>query len=293
MITPVKNRLLNILLADDGSLNARAAAKFLADLPHHDDAAITVLRVFTPLDAAEYANVAASVQRTRNMLTSRHLKAKIELILGYPAEKIISYAEANSPDLIVMGAKGAGTILGNLVGSVANSVVHDGRWPVLVVREPYEHLRKILLVTDGSDCSQAAAHFLGGFPLPKQVGAVDVMHVVPVIRPVYAAEPSGMVILAMTPEEQEIVRNENDARGRIVLDETCATLSAHGVETVPVLAYGEAAIEIGEYVRKNQIDLVVCGSRGLGNMTGLLLGSVSRELLVNAPCSVLVVRSHR
>lgn len=40
-------------------------------------------------------------------------------------------------------------------------------------------------------------------------------------------------------------------------------------------------------------DLVVVGSRGRGEFTGMLIGSVSEFLATHAPCPVLIIRGHR
>ena len=42
--------------------------------------------------------------------------------------------------------------------------------------------------------------------------------------------------------------------------------------------------------KKENFDLVAIGSRGLGNTVSLLLGSVSRQVVSNAYCNVLVVK---
>ena len=155
MIAPAKNRLLNILLADDGSLNIRPAIQMLADLPHDKNTRITALRAFTPIEGSEYSRVEAESEKTRNQLKSHHFHFQSILIQGYPTEMILKYAGENSPDLIVMGGKAAG-VLGGLLGNVAANVVHSGRWPVLIVRGEYEGLRRVLLVTDGSAASRSS-----------------------------------------------------------------------------------------------------------------------------------------
>ena len=252
MIAPAKTRLLNILLADDGSLNARAAAQLLADLPHDENSLITALRVFTPVQGAEYATVAESVTRTMNFLRSRHLRSHSEVALGYPAEKIIEFANISHPDLIVMGAKGSGLFAG-MLGSVAMSIVHDGRWPVMIVREPVNDLKHILLVVDGSTCSQAAVDYLGTFPLPADA-KVAVMHVLPefTIPSAYLMEPSGMALMTMTAADQAQLTREAETEAEKLLDSTRKQLTEHGVETVSHLVWGEPAQTIVEYARNIQ-----------------------------------------
>lgn len=289
MAAPAKNRLLNILLADDGSLNARPAAQLLADLPHDSDCLITALRVFTPLEGAEYAAVEAEAEKTKNLLKSRHLHFRSELILGYPSEKIIEYAGEHNPDLIVMGAKGAG-LLDGLLGSVAANIVHSGRWPVLIVRPPYRGLKRVLLVTDGSHASQYTCDFLGSFALPEDSG-VEVCHVLPPIRTEYIVEPYGVSVITISPEDEARICHDEELKGKMLLDSVREVLAEHGLAASTVLLRGDAVTEIVKYAREQECDLIVCGSRGAGNLTGWLLGSVSRELVLHAPCSVMVVRS--
>ena len=43
--------------------------------------------------------------------------------------------------------------------------------------------------------------------------------------------------------------------------------------------------------KKENFDLIAVGSRGLGNTASMLLGSVSRDVISNAQCNVLIVKS--
>ena len=92
-----------------------------------------------------------------------------DLQLGSAPEQILAITESRKTDLIVMGAKGLRATIGILLGGVAQQVVEYAHCPVLVVRAPYQGLRRILLVTDGSTHSQRAARYLGQFPLPDGV----------------------------------------------------------------------------------------------------------------------------
>jgi len=289
MIAPAKNRLLDILLADDGSLDAHSAIQFLADLPHEYECNVTALRVFSPLESSTYEQVESQTEKTNDLLKSYNFHFRSELILGYPVDTIIEYASQHASDLIVMGAKGTGRLAG-LLGSVASHVVHSGQWPVVIVRQPYNGIKRVLLVTDGSQASRYTCDYLGAFPLPKQV-SLEVMHVIPFVKTSYLVEPAGLVLPMLTPEDETRIKQENEIQGHDILERSCFELSLHGLYAKKVLRSGDATEQILSYIRTNQIDLVVCGSRGIGNLTGWLLGSVSREIVQRASCSVMVVRS--
>ena len=53
---------------------------------------------------------------------------------------------------------------------------------------------------------------------------------------------------------------------------------------------GEPANVIVNTAESEGFDTIVIGSRGMGTMTRLLVGSVSQKVVAHAPCSVFVVR---
>ena len=53
---------------------------------------------------------------------------------------------------------------------------------------------------------------------------------------------------------------------------------------------GDAAERLLEYARVQAIDLIVLGRRGVGQIRGLLMGSVSLKVNSLAECPVLTVR---
>ncbi len=286
---------LDILLADDGSLHAQAAVELLQSIPLHPDSCILVYRVFSSGQIPWVSEFERSLERTKEQLSNRGYQVETDLQLGSAAEKILEISAERQPHLIVLGAKGLRSTVNILLGGVAQQVMEYACCPVLIVRAPYRGLSKILMVTDGSPSSLAAARYLGEFPVPPNT-EFHVMHVLPPLRTPIMVEPylgAWQTVYVEVPQDDrkmDSVRKKELEQGQEILTKTCGLLLSEGIEARTVLKRGDAATEIMDYVTKHRIDLIVAGSRGYGQFKSLWMGSVSRKLVHYSDCSVLVVK---
>jgi nucleotide-binding universal stress UspA family protein len=304
----LKTRPLQFLLAYDSSQHARAAVELLRDLHIREEIHTTVLSVMPTQYFAAHESFQAAMDEASAQLQEKGMHVTSILKVGNPAATINAHAQEIATqeghmDLIIMGAKGRRATLGILLGGVAQQVVEYSCCPVLIVRAPYGGLKRVLLVTDGSISSRQALEYLvphlgttrpRQFPLPPKA-KIHLMHVLPPPLPVEltmrAWTVGPEVLYPAPPIDQEAIEAEEQRVGQHIITEALAVLAAGGIRATSVLNRGDAATEIIDYAKKESIDLIVCGSRGLSAVTGWLLGSVSRKLVHYAGCSVLIVKS--
>lgn len=296
---------MRILLAEDGSEHVRAAVKLLRDLPLTEDTTVFVLAVVPVNNISIHSTLEQVVTLTAKELKESGVDVVTDVKGGVPAETINSYADDKLVDLIVVGAKGLRATLGILLGGTAQQVIEYAKQPVLVVRSHYEGLHRVLVVVDGSEYSQAALEYLGKLegsaysrlPLPKGAD-VHVMHVLPPMITTeslvhsWAYGPDMIYPVPVGEMDIDTIAEEEEKKGKKLLDHAVETLAAGGITAKTVLIRGDAATEILEYIKDNDINLVVSGSRGLSGVSSWLLGSVSRKLVHYANCSVLVIRKY-
>ena len=82
---------------------------------------------------------------------------------------------------------------------------------------------------------------------------------------------------------------------RLKIAETVLKNAVEAVGELPCemhteLIVGDAAESIINVAAVRSSDIIVMGSRGLGRLAGLLLGSTSQKVVAHAPCPVLIVR---
>jgi nucleotide-binding universal stress UspA family protein len=145
---------------------------------------------------------------------------------------------------------------------------------------------KILLAVDGSKYGRWATEWIARLPFvsPPQVTALHVMDVAAlrapfVVQPVIAGNERFI--------QEEIKRLET--RAKKAVEETRSLLSAHGLTGKVVTQKGSVASSILKLAPKRD-GLVLVGSRGLDALDRFMLGSVSTQVTLHAPCSVLVVK---
>jgi nucleotide-binding universal stress UspA family protein len=76
------------------------------------------------------------LDKVQRRLEKKGINARTEVLLGKPADAIISYADQHCVDLIVMASHGRSGISRWASGSVADRIFRGSCIPVLLVRAP-------------------------------------------------------------------------------------------------------------------------------------------------------------
>jgi nucleotide-binding universal stress UspA family protein len=139
---------------------------------------------------------------------------------------------------------------------------------------------KILLPVDGSGQSERAAHHV--IAMLEGCGQHEI-HLINVQAPIDAVE----VRSHMTAGEIEAMQ---ETRGGDALASTRAVLDKAGLAYTPAVLLGPVAATIVQYAADKGCDKIVMGTRGLGAIGGVLLGSVTTQVLHLTQLPVTLVK---
>lgn len=136
--------------------------------------------------------------------------------------------------------------------------------------------KTILVALDSSELSERVVQSLGDFRLPADTYVI-LAHVIP------PAEP-GLERPADQPQVEPEINYQN-IEHQLQLYQASLDYRS-GLELVT----GDPAEEIVRLANIYHADLIMLGSRGLTGMERILQRSVSSQVAVDAPCSVLVIK---
>jgi nucleotide-binding universal stress UspA family protein len=141
-------------------------------------------------------------------------------------------------------------------------------------------MRKILLPTDGSEASvRALQYMIERLKKDSQGADIDVLHVqlpLPDALP-FTADPDTLARLR-DDEAEHATASAHELLARSGLH--------HRIE----IETGDPAQQITHYARTHGCDEIVMGTRGLGTLKGIVLGSVAQKVMHLTDRPVLLVK---
>lgn len=276
-----------ILVAHDFSPNSGSALDEAIRLARLSGAEVVLLHAFvslvpytgdpmatTAMDSAvaerdaEIAILENIVGRIRNL----HVEARLRVADRAAATAILEAADAENAELIILGTHARRGLDRALLGSVAETVVRKARRPVLVVkpgrRSPLEPIAdfRVVVAVDFSPASIEA--------IAQAAGLARMME--------------GRLYLVHVCDLSEPTRDRAAERLDVIAEE----LRARGIPAATSVAWAsDPAKAIVAEVEGDPRAVIAIGTRGSGRLAQLLLGSVARDVVRNAPCPVLIAHS--
>lgn len=143
------------------------------------------------------------------------------------------------------------------------------------------HYQNILVAVDGSKSAEYAF---------RKAIQVSLRNVGSILHIVHVLDNRAFLAVEAT-DAQMIERIEREARE--LLDRYVAEAVQAGVENVKVvLEHGSPRVLIPSVLpKKFNIDLILCGATGRNAVERFIVGSISQEIVRQAKCDVLVIRT--
>lgn len=226
--------------------------------------------------SVDEVRAAAHELLTESAEYARRARPDIEVVTVLAVEDApaVLLEEARGGDVIAVGSRGLGSVRAIMLGSVGMRASSHAPCPVVVVpdAEPRDHRGRVVVGVDGSPSSRRALRFALQEALATDASVV-------LLHARGAGAPSGDA--ASDRRSEEVV---SGVLAEVVDERTeHLDISTVRVEGDPV----EALVAAGA-----EADLIVVGSRGLGGVRGLVMGSVSQGVLHRAGIPVAVLPPH-
>ena len=289
--------LSHIVVASDGS----EASERMIDCVHHlarvGSRQATLIHVFNVRDVGGLYNslqefMLPRLEKQAGILRDAGFEVDIQTPLGIPFYEINRVARERTAALVVVGSLGASLVGDVLLGSTANSVLHNAQLPTLLVR------LEMIQENGGQRCQAACKDFFQHILFPTDFSDTAehaFLYLEHIVR-----EARSRVTLLHVQDESKIERhlkhrldefNRIDAErleGMKLRLEQCGAL---GVKTE--IPYGSPTRKILDLARSNSFSMIVMGSQGRGFIREVFMGSIANNIARLSPLPTLFVPAVR
>lgn len=229
---------------------------------------------------------AALAQLIEQAKIKRKVAAQGRVVSGPPLETILEQAKASNAELLVLGAQGESFLRHTLLGSTASRLLRRTfRQPVLVVKQmPHETYRRLLVAVDFSPASLHAIQ-MGRRLAPK--AEIILFHALelPFEGKLAFAGVDEILIRQYVQTERETCQRR--------LHELAATAGLAVADYSALVLHGNSSQHIVAQEQELDCDLIVLSKHGIHLTEELLLGSVTKHVLLESQGDVLVFTDER
>ncbi|MDD1017329.1 universal stress protein [Pseudomonas rubra] len=286
--------LNHVLVATDLSTPARNAAERAALLSKAQQAALDLLYVANPAPFERLKQVVApdeallervletageKLHALAAMLFAHYAIAPgVQVAPGTVATEITRVVQDKRTDLLVCGAKGQNLARRLLLGSTVQRMLNRMPCPLLVVKQaPREAYRSLLVPVDFSPSS------LRAIELAKAVAPQAEI----ILLHVYEAPFESSMRFAHI--DQDTLTHYRNVIKKDAVEQLAALSQAAGVaDARQIVVHGDPSWRILEQEQELDCDLIVIGKQGESALEELLIGSVTKHVLNESQCDVLV-----
>lgn len=242
------------------------------------------LMVDTPLETEQmlYNQINSTLQRLAEALARSGMIVRNHVAIGRAHVEINRYAESHHADLIVMGDQGENFAQEFFLGTTVSKTLSKGQCPLLIVKqEPMDQYRHVLVPVDFSPPSRLALHM--ALNVAPQV-SIQVLHVVEM-------PPRDRMWweIKLSEETAERCRTRVLGDAHHAMEEIIADCATGGTRVTSSIEQGYPPDVIRDNAQSLNVDLIVIGKRGETELDEALFGSVTKHVLYETACDVLVV----
>jgi nucleotide-binding universal stress UspA family protein len=271
---------MNTLICSDGmpaADNATRLARVLAPL----SPSITLLGI---AERAEHERpLHDALEREADLLRACSLSPEIVVGFGEPVQQIVDQTTKRKYDLVIIGARRTESSGSYWRPKRTYEVIKSIEPPVLVAIGQCAKMKHILVCTGGKEFIEQALQFTG--KLAAAIGAsVTLLHVM--------AEPPALYAdLVQMEEDVESLLTSGSELGTNLAQQK-KDLERLGVQTEVRIRHGIVLDQVFAEVEEGDYDMIVGGSsRARGVLRHYIMGDVTRAILNQARCPVLVARA--
>lgn len=272
---------MKILICSDGTSSAETAIHLGGSLVESLKAQTAVLGIAET--SQDERPLRDTLEKQAQSLRERGISPDLIVQTGDPVRQIVDRTSKTSYDLVVIGARWTGATGHYWRSEKTYEVIKAIQPPVLVAIGECKYLKRFLVCTGGKEFIEQAVQFTGKLAAAVHA-SVTLLHVM--------AEPPAMYADLVRLEENVDQLLESKSELGTNLRRQRRELKRLGVPAEVRLRHGIVIDQVFEEVRAGDYDMIVTGtSQARGLLRHYIMGDLTRSILNQATCPVLVARA--